>query len=175
MGIVETELMERWRPVAGFEGAYEVSSHGRVKSLPRTTTKGGFLTPKIARKRGGYPVVGLVMNGKQSTRSIHSLVAEAFIGERLPGFDIRHIDGNPLNARVENLAYGSRSENNFDAVRHGTHANAAKTHCPQGHPYSAENTIVTPSRPNARYCRECHRARNRRIVNHPDFNEEWRP
>ena len=156
-----TDLAEIWRPVVGYEGAYEVSSHGRVKSLSRTTTRGGILSLKIAHKRGGYPIAALVMNGKQITRSVHSLVAESFIGERRPGMDVRHLDGNPLNARLENLAYGSRSENNFDAVRHGTHANAAKTHCPQGHPYSGDNIFVTPSRPTARYCRQCLRDRSR--------------
>lgn len=71
------------------------------------------------------------------------------------------MDGDRLNPALANLAYGTASENARDMRRHGTDPNLRKTHCPQGHEYTPENTYVTPKRPNARYCRTCHAAHSR--------------
>lgn len=148
------ETQEVWKPVVGYEGYYDVSDQGRVRSMPRPKTRGGILAQKIG-KRGGYPVVSLVKLGRQRTVAVHKLLTETFLGSRPAGAEVRHLDGNPLNCKLINLAYGSKSENMWDSVNHGTHKNASKTHCPQGHEYAAENVIRIPSRPNARYCREC--------------------
>jgi hypothetical protein len=137
-----------------------VSSLGRVKSLPRNTTRGGLLSIKIGKR--GYPAVGLVQDGKQATYEVHRLVALAFLGECAAGYEVRHRDGNPLNNHVLNLVYGTRGENVRDRRSHGTDHNVNKTHCPQGHPYFGDNLLTIPSRPSARYCRACHNARSSR-------------
>jgi NUMOD4 motif/HNH endonuclease len=149
----------RWKPVPGYEGLYEVSTEGQVRSFRRRGTSGKVLSRGHA-KRGGYLTVSLLRGCHQSTRPVHSLVLEAFVGPRPEGAEIRHLDGDPTNARLSNLAYGTRSENVLDKRRHGTDHNVAKTHCPQGHPYDEANTYVLPSRPHARYCRECSRRRS---------------
>jgi len=70
--------------------------------------------------------------------------------------DSCHWDDDPANNRLENLRWGTRSENRKDSVRNGTHNMASKTHCPQGHPYTAGNTYVYPG--GNRACNECRRA-----------------
>jgi hypothetical protein len=88
---------------------------------------------------------------------VHVLVCTAWHGTRPEGLVCRHLDGNPTNSVPSNLAWGTVSENAFDSVRHGGHPEAAKTHCPQGHEYSEENTAIHSGR---RSCRTCHRASN---------------
>jgi hypothetical protein len=105
----------------------------------------------------GYLLVGLHHHRRQTTRTVHSLVAEAFIGPRPAGQQIRHLDGDPVNNHLGNLRYGTGAENARDQVRHGTHANGTKTHCPQGHRYDEANTYVIPST-GGRACRACNKA-----------------
>lgn len=166
-----TDLVEEWRWLPGYEGTYRVSPEGRIESIARPRTKGGILVQKINKR--GYPAVTLVQFGKQDTREVHKLVALAFLGPRLPGMEVRHLDGDSANCTLANLKYGTRSENMFDQVRHGTHANGRRTHCAHGHEFTRENTRVTPSRPNARYCRTCQAARAKSKNRHPDYLPEW--
>jgi hypothetical protein len=78
---------------------------------------------------------------------------EAFVGLRPKGLETRHLDGDPSNNQLSNLAYGTSSENHLDMVRHGTHAFSSRTHCDQGHEYTIKNTHVRKS--GARLCRAC--------------------
>ena len=115
---------EYWKPVVGWEDFYEVSNQGRVKSLPRKTTKGRILKPH--KNVHGYWFVVLCRNGKPKSQVIHLLVAAAFIGPRPEGYDTRH---GPLGKHVntpENLSYGTRSENMRDCLRDGTDQNGEK-------------------------------------------------
>jgi hypothetical protein len=114
-GKMSDSINEKWLPVREYEGIYEISSIGRVRSL----RKNRLLSPWVSKK--GYFIVDLTKEGVRTHRSIHSLVAEAFIGKRPNGLVIRHLDGNPTNNIPENLAYGTQSENEQDSVRHGTH------------------------------------------------------
>jgi len=148
---------EQWRPVVGYEGDYEVSDLGRVWSRPRKGTRGG-LRKLVTAQAGGYLVIAL---GHEDRRYVHSLVLEAFVGPRPDGAEIRHLDGDPANARLDNLIYGTSGENKQDILRHGRNHAANKTHCPSGHEYDEANTYVLPSRPTARYCRTCHNAHSR--------------
>lgn len=141
---------ESWLPVPGYEGHYEVSDLGRVKSHKRSSPR--ILKPGIST--GGYPLVTLCLNGR-ATWLVHRLVMRAFVGAQPQGMETRHLDGNPTNNALSNLAYGSGSENQQDRLRHGTNHWALKTHCPRGHPYDQENTILDRGR---RRCRECKRA-----------------
>lgn len=91
---------------------------------------------------------------------VHRLVATAFLGaEPFHGAVVRHLDGNPANNAVINLAWGSVSENNRDTVRHGRHHLAKKTACAHGHEFTPENTYVWRG---SRHCRACNRARRSR-------------
>lgn len=136
----------------GYEGLYRVSDEGQIWSAPRATTRGGLL--KLYPDKRGYPWVTLTRDGAQKRRSVHQLVAEAFIGPRPDGLEVRHKDGDHRNARANNLEYGTHAENMQDMVRHGTGASINKTHCPKGHEYTEANTRVYDGR---RWCRQCDR------------------
>ena len=170
---------ERWKPVTGYEGIYEVSSHGRVRSVDRTVTrsdgrvhryKGKVLSAGLS-KRGGYPLVSLYTQGKNQSHYVHSLVAEAFIGTRPSGTEVCHNDGDPTNNHVDNLRYGTSSDNELDKVRHGTHYNAAKTHCPLGHELFTENIPTSIAKLGRRQCLACARSRTR-VHNHPELKPQ---
>lgn len=144
-----TECVEAWRPVPGF-GDYEVSDLGRVIShrrnglvteLHRSINTNGYLRVQLA-----------VGGGRYVWRYVHRLVAEAFHGTRPPGLVVRHLNGDALDNRAQNLCWGTPSENAYDRVRHGTHHEAKKTHCNSGHPFDEANTRLYRGR---RYCRAC--------------------
>lgn len=149
---------EHWRAVPGYEGLYQASDHGRVRSLPRPCTSGRILKAKI-RSRDGHAEVALSKDGRVRVCSVHQLVMLAFVGARPEGLEIRHRNGHPADNRLSNLAYGTTSENHRDRVHHGVHHQTRKTHCPKNHPYSGDNLIVTAW---GRRCRACERDRHRR-------------
>jgi hypothetical protein len=144
--------IEEWRPACGFEGFYEVSSSGRVRSLPRRNTAGRILRPGVTRY--GHQHVSLWVNGVGTSRFVHQLVAAAFLGPRPEGLQVRHWDGDGSNNSVGNLRYGTQSENEQDKVRHGRHNHAGKTHCDSGHEFTPDNTYDNHGN---RGCRECKR------------------
>ena len=174
-----TFTVKEWRPVVGYEGLYEVSSIGQVRSLPRITTDtlgrnrsfpGKLLSLTTQRPAAPYRAVGLCKNGKQITWRVHVLVIAAFVGPRPAGYDVRHLNGDHRDNRIENLVYGTHSENGLDTVRYGNHHLASKTHCLRGHEFTTENTYaeVQPNGNTHRRCRACAiaRAKARRIRLH---------
>ena len=144
-----------WCAVTGYEGLYEVSRRGEVRSVRRRGTAGGLLRQWINVK--GYPSVKLSKGGHEVTERVHALIAQAFLGPRPVGQQVRHLDGVKTNCAVANLHYGTSSENRLDSVGHGSHNNARKTHCPRDHEYTPENTYINPR--GSRECRECRRQR----------------
>ena len=122
--------VERWLPVVGWEGLYEVSSWGRVKSLARGRANGptGSLRQyperikKLVSSRNGYLYVTLYKNGVGTCRTVHSLVAEAFIGSRPKGMEVRHGSANRTDNQANKLCYGTPAENAADRDRDGTTA-----------------------------------------------------
>lgn len=127
-------MKEQWKPVVGLEGQYEVSTFARVRSLPREwqqvsrlgrvhahRVKGRMLKPGVASN--GYYTVAL---GRGNTRTVHSLVAEAFIGPCPKGQEVRHKNGKRTDSRLVNLEYGTRTDNIRDAIRHGTWVSTAR-------------------------------------------------
>lgn len=78
--------------------------------------KGRVLRP-AGKKRD--PHLTVVLGHKAGGSMVHTLVARTFLGPRPPGQDVRHLDGNPCNNRVDNLAYGTRTENILDVYRIG--------------------------------------------------------
>lgn len=154
---------EEWRPVVGFEDAYEVSDTGLVRS--RRT---GKELRQACLTRGGYRMVSLcdARNGvRRRDRRVHQLVLEAFVGPRPEGMLTRHLDGDGSNNRLTNLRYGTSEENNRDIVRHGRHRKVNATTCKQGHPWDDENTLYRGGNGRdvgTRRCRACKREVERR-------------
>lgn len=132
---------------------YLAASDGRIKSF-RQIKSGLVLKPYLGDK--GYYVVTVYSDNRRQTRPVHALIASAFHGERPDGAEVRHLNGSYLDNRAENLAWGSSSRNNLDQVSHGTHAEAARTHCDQGHEWTTANTGWRSGGKHRR-CKECHR------------------
>lgn len=121
------EVNEEWFPVPEYEGFYSITKDGRVRSETRTyfqqgrwqTYKGRELKPW--KSTTGYFQIGLSKpDAKHKKFFIHQLVLKTFVGRQEDGMDVRHLNGNPLDNRLENLAYGTRRENIEDAIKHGT-------------------------------------------------------
>lgn len=117
---------EKWKSVVGYEGIYEVSALGRVRSLDRKIRhrsgglrrwRGRILVPV---KRFQYWAVSLHKNGMQDTKQIQSLVMTAFIGGPPNNMEICHNDGDGRNNTLTNLRYDTRASNCEDRKRHGT-------------------------------------------------------
>lgn len=126
-------MTEEWRTIEGYEGRYEVSNMGRVRSLDRLIEahnermgwhkrfwKGRILKSSCACNR--YPSIGLLNeDGERRTREIHRLVAEAFLGPPPSAeHEVAHGDGDKTNNQVSNLRWATRKENLADRELHGT-------------------------------------------------------
>jgi hypothetical protein len=109
-------MVEEWRDIKGFEGRYQVSNFGRVKSLSRVTQLNGRVRTEPEKimsytLRSGYPTLILRKEGKRYSRQIHRLVAEAFIPnpDNLP--IVNHKDFTRTNNCVDNLKWCSVEHN----------------------------------------------------------------
>ena len=103
--------MEKWKAIKGYEGNYNVSNQGRVKSY-RKCIGGYILSPKIERlNHTSYEVVTLSVNGKKKQNRVHRLVAEAFIDNPENKCCVNHIDNNGTNNIYSNLEWATQSEN----------------------------------------------------------------
>ncbi len=125
----EVDMEEIWKDVTGFEEYYQVSSLGRLKALRRTvpdarwgqrTFKERISTGSLDKKTG-YLRFNFCKQGKVTTRPIHQVMLEEFIGPK-PFIDYQgcHCDGNKLNNLPENLRWDSSQNNNLDKIHHGT-------------------------------------------------------
>lgn len=163
-----TDAQENWLSVPGYRDIYEVSDLGRVKSLARTTSNGRGLKARLMTRHpqaSGHLYVALRKpDGPCRNVLVHRLVLIAFVGPAPDGMHALHCDGNPANNRLANLRWGTPSENSYDAVRHGAHPQARKTHCIHGHPFDEMNTYWSPrGTRNCRICRaNCRRAYKQR-------------
>ena len=115
--------MEVFKPIAGYEGLYEISNLGRVKSLPKFhhTRYGGYIKKeKILENRldsYGYQFVILCKNKIQKNFLVHRLVANTFLDNPNNYDSINHKDENKLNNSVENLEFCDRNYNNNYGTR----------------------------------------------------------
>lgn len=121
-------LNEEWRPVIGYEGLYEVSNLGNVRSLYRYKKQ-----LKLLLDKRGYYIVGLYKNKKFNSKSVHRLVAIAFLNNDSNKYAVNHIDGCKLNNNINNLEWVTRNENAKHASlnklykgRRGSKCNLAK-------------------------------------------------
>lgn len=125
-------MKEQWKAIKGYEGLYEVSNTGKVRSLNRFVTTKNGITKKIKGKelfftiskldeRGHRPraSVQLWKNNQAVLKSVHRLVACAFLVNEENKPTVNHIDGNPLNNHVENLEWATYSENQKHAYANG--------------------------------------------------------
>lgn len=117
---------EIWADIPGYEGLYQVSSFGQVRSLKRGTTSGRVLS--VGRGNGGYQHVSLSKNGVTTTRKVHRLVAEVFLPnlDNLP--EVNHIDPDKDNNSVRNLEWVTRQQNHDHSIRVGIRAEKGENH-----------------------------------------------
>ena len=132
-------MIEEWRPVVGYEGLYEVSNTGQVRSLDKYDSMNRFLRGRILRlftDELGYLRAQLYSNSKRKSFLVHRLVAQAFIPnpDNLP--QVNHRDENPSNDNVDNLEwcdgkynvnYGTRIDRIRDIrLKNGTYTGLSK-------------------------------------------------
>lgn len=141
--------MENWLPVVGYEGLYEVSDLGRVKSLKREVAhwRGGTRTyqEKILKpvlQGGRYYIVSLNREGKLWTPKIHRLVLDAFVGPRPEGMQGCHRDDDKANNALSNVYWGTPRQNADDAKRNGKRPVTNPDACKNGHPWTEESRYV---------------------------------
>lgn len=119
-------MKEVWKDIEGYEGLYQISNLGNVKSLDRKVNaknnkkrliKGTFL--KLRFNNRNYNIVSLYKNNIQEVRFIHRLVAETFIPNPENKPEVNHIDGDKQNNKIDNLEWCTRTENNKHAWKTG--------------------------------------------------------
>lgn len=133
-------MTEEWKDIVGYEGRYQISNLGRIKSLSfmqRYVMKNGvenyrrtkekILTTQIARH--GYELVQLWLDDVRVAKSVHSLVAEAFVEGS--GETVNHIDGVKHHNTADNLEWVSYSENHNHAVDLGLNTQAVRVRSPR--------------------------------------------
>lgn len=140
---------EIWRPVKGFEGYYEVSNLGKVRSVERYVKQSNhlrYVPPRIKKEnvsRHGYPFVTLCKNRRSRHYLIHRLVAEAFIPNPKNKPYVDHINTNPLDYSIDNLRWVTAKEN--------ANNNLTKKHC-RDNTYTPERTQKMLDTKRARSC-----------------------
>lgn len=123
--MTEKQFEKEWKPLAGYEGIYEISNTGEVKALARTAFNGvamanfkeKLLKPVLLNI--GYYEVTLYKDKNPTRAYVHRLVAQSFIPERAGATTVNHIDGNRLNNKVDNLEWVIQAENIRHAVSLG--------------------------------------------------------
>lgn len=172
-----THTPEEWRPVVGFEGLYEVSNAGQVRSLPkRVRCRGNGYRVRAGRilrqtkHKFGYGVLGLWKDDQQFTLSVHVIVLTAFRGPRPPRMVGCHNDGDPSNNRIDNLRWDTQASNIADSLKHGRNHGRNKTHCPRRHEYTESNTITDTN--GWRKCRIC--ANERKAIASREYRRRQR-
>ncbi len=106
-------MVENWKDIKDYEGLYQISDKGLVKSLITGNIR------MLQKNKWGYSVVILTKNKKQKQHFVHRLVAEAFIPMQEGKYEVNHIDGNKTNNNVSNLEWCTKSENIRHAFRTG--------------------------------------------------------
>jgi NUMOD4 motif-containing protein/HNH endonuclease len=169
--VFEHSAVERWLPVVGYEGFYEVSDQGRVRSVDRLVPHDA--AGNLRRRRGcilqpatdsrGRKRVHLRRDGVGTRLLVHHLVLTAFVGPRPPGLKGCHDDGNTATNWLSNLRWDTQSENMLDKGRHGTDPQRNKTQCPRRHLLTMPNLVRWLYRKGHRYCLACSRAQIERL------------
>ena len=136
-------MVEIWKPIVGYEGLYEVSNYGQVKSL---TKKGFNKKPALLRQRDngyGYMICQLLKNNKRRTMATHRIVAMAFVPNPDNKPQVNHKDGDKYNNVPSNLEWCTNSENQVHKFRvlkcesHGGHPKRKVICCENGMEYES--------------------------------------
>ena len=130
-----TQTPEEWRPIPGYEGHYEASSLGRIRSIKQPRP----YVLKLQWCQDRYSIT-LSVDGKVHTHSVHTLVTAAFHGPRPQGMWACHNNSDPLDNRPENLRWDTPGSNHRDMIDLDRHHYGKRTRCKRGHEYSEENT-----------------------------------
>lgn len=113
--------MEVWKDIKGYEGHYQVSGFGRVKSVERVSSRGNHLHEKVMKTctdPGGYHFVSLWKHGKKKNFKVHRLVIEAFNPvDGMENLDCNHKDEDKTNNKADNLEWLTRKDN----LNYGAH------------------------------------------------------
>lgn len=152
-----TVTTERWRFIAGTQGAYLISDRGSIWS----NLAGRLLRPSVGT--WGYQRVTLTKPARFHAH-VHSLVMATFVGPCPPGMEVCHGGDDKTNNTLANLRYDTHRANILEMISLGNHTEAAKTECRNGHPYNEANTYLyrEPNDNTARQCRVCNRETARR-------------
>ena len=120
--------MEEWKAIEGYEGYYEVSNTGRVRSLERYVTRSdGVVQKRCAKIKAqtknidGYMTVHLCMFGDNNRVPVHRLVAKAFVSGYSEDLEVDHLDTNRTNNNYTNLEWVTHEENIRRAIERGNH------------------------------------------------------
>lgn len=115
---MKTQLNEVWKDIKGYEGIYQISNYGRVKSLGRTIITAHYRQWHEERilaicnvDRNGYQGYCLRKNGQNKIMTAHRLVAEHFLDNPLNKPEVNHLDEDKANNHIDNLAWVTSSEN----------------------------------------------------------------
>lgn len=154
---------ENFLPITGYEGLYEIGDRGTVRTISHTTIRSnGRICHVSAKIRShkilpkGHHAITLMNNGTYHTFLVHRLVLLTFIGPPPIGSNIaRHLNDNPSDNRLENLSWGTASDNQYDAVRNGKHYLGSLKSCRRGHPLRGNN--LKHDKHGKRICRACSR------------------
>lgn len=124
---------ETWKDIPGYEGLYQASTMGRIRSVDREVIdslgrvyfrRGKLLSPSL--DSGKRYTVRLNNKDRGKTWRVYVLVALTFIGERPEGYHICHKDGNQNNNKLDNLRYDTNSQNQIDIYRKGNKSSLGK-------------------------------------------------
>lgn len=124
-------MEEIWKDIEGYEGYYQVSNLGRVRSLDHIDCRGRHIkgkTTKQLKDKDGYYYVQLNKNGVQTKKKVHRLVAIAFIPNPENKREVSHLDETKTNNQVSNLEWATSKENNNMPIRRQRLSQYLKTH-----------------------------------------------
>jgi hypothetical protein len=121
---------EIWKDIPGYEGEYQASTMGRIKSLKRIAVSKNWYTgkpfyrtvPERILKPGRYCKCGhvsVILRRGTNGKPVHQLVMKTFVGEPPEGMEVLHLNGIPTDNRLSNLRYGTRTDNILDVYRQG--------------------------------------------------------
>lgn len=151
-------MEEMWKDVVGYEGLYEVSDMGRVR-----TVKSGLIRKPYIQE--GYERISLSNKGERRNRLVHNLVLEAFVGPRPPEKEGAHGNGISTDNRLFNLRWATQGENVEDKYKHNPY-------CKRGHLLQDPNLNKNNRNHKWRNCKACGRENHYRSVRGIPFSDE---
>lgn len=118
---------ETWKPIPSYEGYYEASTMGRVRSVdrivPRKNQSPQRIRGRVLRpgaRLDGYCNISLCRDGKPINKLVHAVIAETYHGARPEGMEVAHLNGNKSDNRPDNLMWKTHVDNEADKLTHGT-------------------------------------------------------